>query len=175
MIPDDALRFFTPPPFPADEDNRQAAVDRLRVERIADDPRLKAIVARAAALFDTSAAVISIIDRDRQRWIVRQGVEGEGTARAISFCGHTVLQPGAVLSVPDARQDARFAGNPLVMGENPAVLFYTGAALMQEGAALGSLCVIDSRPHEADDAKGEALRRLAAEAVAIFDELADED
>ena len=41
MIPDDALRFFTPPPFPADEDNRQAAVDRLRVERIADDPRLR--------------------------------------------------------------------------------------------------------------------------------------
>lgn len=175
MIPDDALRFFTPPPFPEDEDDRQAAVDRLRVERIAADPRLKAIVAQAAALFDTSVAVISIVDRDRQRWIVRQGVEGDGTARAISFCGHTVLEPGVVLSVPDARQDERFAGNPLVMGEKPAVLFYTGAPLLQNGAALGSLCVIDNQPHVADDAKGEALRRLAAEAVAIFEELAAGD
>ncbi|TVV71153.1 GAF domain-containing protein [Sphingomonas solaris] len=163
------LTFFSPPPLPADEDARQAAVDALPLARAAGDPRLAAIVAEAAALFGLDAAVISIIDGDRQRWVVRHGVGEEGTPRAISFCGHALLTPDKVFTVPDARADRRFAGNPLVTGA-PRLRFYAGAPLVQDGAALGALCVIDQAPHKVSDAQRAELARLAAEAVAILSE-----
>lgn len=162
------LRFFTPAPEPADEARRQAAVDRLRLGDTAEDPRLAAIVARVAALFGTPQAVISIIDRDRQQWIVRHGIDGTGTPRAISFCGHAVFDPGSVLAVPDARDDSRFAGNPLVTGAIADLRFYAGAPLLLDGAALGSLCAIDERTHPISDAQKAELKRLADEVVAIL-------
>ena len=55
-------------------------------------------------------------------------------------------RPSAMLVVPDATADPRFAGNPLVTGAIGGIRFYAGAPLMHEGAALGALCVIDQKP-----------------------------
>lgn len=165
-----ALHFFTPPAYPEDEAARQAVVDSFRFADAARDPRLAAIVAHAADLFGAPSAAISIVDRDRQNWIVRTGLEPDGTARALSFCGHAVAQPDQVFTVRDARADKRFAGNPLVNGAMAQVRFYAGAPLLHEGTALGALCVIDPgvQPH-LGEAKRAELSRLAAEAVAILE------
>ena len=51
-----------------------------------------------------------------------------------------------LLVVPDALQDARFADNPLVVGE-PHVIFYAGRPLKNaEGFTVGTLCIIDHTP-----------------------------
>ena len=167
---EDMLRFFTPPRRPANETERQAAVDRLNVVDAARDPRLAAIVARAAAIFAAPTAMISIVDGRRQRWIVRHSTDDEGTSRTISFCGHAILEPQEVLAVPDALADERFAGNPLVQGE-AGIRLYVGAPLVQNDSALGSLCVIDRQPHDVTAAQTEELRDLAREAVSILERL----
>ncbi len=163
------VKFFSPAPRPADEAARQAAVDRIRFTRATDDPRLAEIVREAAALMGSPSAAISIVDGDRQNWVVRTGLEQDGTARALSFCGHVVFQPDRVLSVPDALRDERFAGNPLVTGAMAGVRFYAGAPLVQDGAALGALCVVNDSPQrDIDQAQRETLTRLAGEVSAIL-------
>jgi diguanylate cyclase (GGDEF)-like protein len=73
-----------------------------------------------------------------------------------------------VLCVPDARCDIRFANNPLVIGK-PGIRFYAGAALLdQEGHALGSLCVIDTRPRVLDHAMLGQLQDLAIGVMAAL-------
>lgn len=171
---EDPLAFFTPAAWPADEEARQARVDAIDHDAAAGDPRLAEIVARAATLFGTSSAVLSIVDRNRQNWIVRFGIEERGTARAISFCGHVVAAPGAVLTVPDTADDPRFAGNPLVTVGGTR--FYVGAPLMQDGMALGALCTTDTVAHPVPDPAAEAeLAVLAAEAGAILARYRRED
>ena len=76
---------------------------------------LDAVVARAAALFEAPIALVSIVHEDVQRFRARIGLDATQTPRSISFCGHA-LHRDAPLVVPDATRDARFAGNPLVVG-----------------------------------------------------------
>jgi GAF domain-containing protein len=143
------MRFFSPAPRPDDEAVRQHAVRRSGVLAAEGDPALQDIVRRMAALFDAEAAAISIVDEDRQYFVANTGLAVRETSRAVSFCAHAILDPRQILYVPDAEHDLRFAGNPLVTG-GPSIRFYVGAPLVtDDGQALGALCAIDSKPHEA--------------------------
>ena len=154
-------RGFAPPPRPAGEAARQAAVDRLAPSPQHPSSVLQAIVRQAAAIIGTPIAAISIIDRDRQWFVAEQGLGVGATPRAVSFCAHAI-DGDAAMVVNDAALDTRFGGNPLVRGE-PGIRFYAGAPLItSEGQKLGALCVIDTRPRELTDDQTAALRALAA-------------
>jgi GAF domain-containing protein len=62
--------------------------------------------------------------------------------------------------VPDALLDPRFADNPLTTGE-PRVRFYAGCPLSVGGHRVGTLCLIDHRPRQLDEAQLHLLRDLA--------------
>ena len=125
------------------------------------------IVVLARAIFDTKMAHITLVDRDRQWFKARIGLDVEETARGISFCAHAILRDTALV-VPDAEEDPRFHDNPAVTG-GPKVRFYVGQPIrMADGTAIGTLCVDDAAPREEPtqtqlDALA-ALARLAAEA-----------
>ena len=142
------IDFHSPAELPANEEQRQRAVERSGVLGRRKDVGLQRVVDEAAKFFDTQIAAISIIDRDRQWFAASAGLEAEETPRAISFCAHAIHRPGEPMVVPDAREDMRFAGNPLVMFA-PHIRFYAGVPLVdREGYPLGALCVIDSRPRQ---------------------------
>jgi len=161
------LSFFSPAPRPADERERQQAVDASGILRAPPDPALHAIVSQGAQLFGVPMAALSIIDRDRQWFAARVGLDAPETSRAVSFCAHTILNPRDMLVVPDATQDDRFAGNPLVQAD-PGIRFYAGVPILgPNGQPLGALCVIDRRPHLGDLPLVElsALAERAARAI----------
>ncbi|WP_198321035.1 sensor domain-containing diguanylate cyclase [Azohydromonas aeria] len=119
----------------------------------------------AVRLCDAPIALVSLVDADRQWFKARCGLGAEQTPRAISFCTHAIESDG-LFEIPDARQDPRFADNPLVTGA-PHIRSYAGMPLVTlDGHRLGTLCVIDNtRPRTLDATQREALQRLARRAA----------
>jgi GAF domain-containing protein len=150
-----------PAPLPEDEASRLKALQQIQLldtlpEEVYDD-----ITRIATEITGTSIALLTLVDKERQWFKSRQGLEVSETPREYSFCAHAILDPNEVFIVPDARYDERFHDNPLTTGE-PHVVFYAGVPVKDaEGHALGSLCVIDNRPRELPDHKIEALKALA--------------
>jgi len=143
-----SLSFFSPAPRPANERERQRAVDASGILRAPPEPALHQLVIKAARLFDAPMAGLSIIDRDRMWFAARLGIDAPETSRAISFCAHAILHPAEPLVVTDTLADERFAGNPFVQNE-PHVRFYAGMAVLgQSGHPLGTLFAIDTRARD---------------------------
>jgi len=138
-----------PAPIPADDEARLRALRELLILDTPPEERFDRIVEFAAAEFEVPIALVSLIDRERQWFKARVGLDICETAREISFCGHAIAQPD-LFEVLDATRDPRFADNPLVVGA-PHIRFYIGAPLaLPGGAAVGTLCLIDTKPREFD-------------------------
>ena len=136
-----------PPTLPIDEEERLQELYDLQILDTPPEPDFDAIVAVAARICQAPIALISLIDRDRQWFKARHGIDAPETSRAVSFCGHA-LHERDHLVVHDATLDPRFVDNPLVTGP-PEIRFYAGVLLRAEGGRpLGTLCVIDRAPRE---------------------------
>jgi GAF domain-containing protein len=125
------------------------------------------IVLLASIMCDVPTALVSLLDVERQWFKARIGLEASETPRDAAFCAHTVLTPNNLMIVEDATKDPRFEKNPLVTGA-PHIRFYAGAPLVIDGAAIGSVCVIDYVPREISHAQQEALRVLARQTAALL-------
>ena len=80
------------------------------------EPSYDRVTELAAYVLDAPIALVSLIDDHRQWFKSARGVDWEETDLSVSFCGHCIQQEDSVIVVPDARQDPRFATNPLVTG-----------------------------------------------------------
>nr|WP_236612900.1 GAF domain-containing protein [Cesiribacter andamanensis] len=110
-----------------------------------------------------------MVGENRQWFKSRQGTELTESPRDYSFCAHAILNPEETMVVPDARYDERFHDNPLTTGD-PQVVFYAGVPVQDDqGHALGTLCVIDSRPREISEQKIASLQALAKLVNAHFE------
>ena len=156
------------PPLP-DEAGRLAALHRYRIldtlpEGVYDD-----VVDLARALCGTPQAVLTFVDEQRQWFKAAAGLEGEGTDRRIAFCDLAIRSPDAVTVVEDASQHPRFRHYPQVTGPDH-LRFYAGAPLVTpDGHALGTVCVIDSRPRQLDQAQVRQLQALARLVVQLLE------
>ena len=148
------------PSIPVNEASRLAALRALHVLNTPPEERFDRLTRLVRTIFDTSIALISLVDSDRQWFKSCIGLDVSETARDVSFCGHAILEDRLFI-VPDALLDPRFADNPLVT-EPPHIRFYAGQPLKaSDGSQVGTLCVIDSKPHQPTERQCESLRDLA--------------
>jgi hypothetical protein len=143
------------------EQRRQKSVDKLQLERGTSDQRLQQIVSLAQRVFRTQSAVFTLLDNDTQVHVAVSGRDMADVPRSMSFCDFTIREDEAMI-VRDAKEDPRFAENPMVVGE-PFVRFYAGFPIeAPSGERIGALCVVDTAPRPPlDEVNVDLLRELA--------------
>lgn len=157
---------------PPEETARLAELDRLAVLDSTEEQAYDDITRMAADVCGTPIALITLVDGSRQWFKSRVGLQTTQTPREHAFCAHAIETPGQVMVVNDATLDARFVHNPLVTGD-PNIRFYAGAPLVTaSGHALGTVCVIDTKPRELDAARLETLQFMAQQVVVMLEERA---
>jgi diguanylate cyclase (GGDEF)-like protein len=124
------------------------------------EPEFDELVEIAAAICGAPMSLVSLID-DRREWFkAALGVDATETARELSF-GTFAIQQDDIFTVEDATLDDRFRDNPLVTGAF-GLRFYAGFPVSSpDGFHLGSLCVLDRKPHRLNRVQQAALRTLA--------------
>ncbi|MBS0353444.1 MAG: GAF domain-containing protein [Proteobacteria bacterium] len=148
------------PRLPLNEAERIAVLRDMLILDSPPEERFDTVTAYCQSRFGVQIALVTLVDSDRQWFKSAAGLQVKETPREISFCGHAILQD-EVMIVPDARQDERFADNPLVIGP-PFIRFYAGAPLtVSSGHNLGTLCLIDPRPKSLAPEEVEHLQVLA--------------
>ncbi|MDQ1078101.1 diguanylate cyclase domain-containing protein [Pseudoroseomonas cervicalis] len=159
--PGSAAQIIPPFPVPANEAERLAALRSYQVLDAVCETAFDNIARLAAQITGSPISLITFLDAERQWFKARIGLDLTDAPRSLSFCTHAIMTPDEVMVVPDTRQDPRFAENPYVTNQ-PPMRFYAGAPLVNpDGAALGTLCVLDCQPRELSGEARQTLRLLA--------------
>lgn len=147
----------------AQDPARLAALRRTGLLDSAPDPSFDRHVRLAAEVLDAPVALVSLIDEDRQFLKSCIGVEERETPLTHSFCQHAVAQRKPLI-VDDAREHPVLKHNPAI--EEMGSIAYAGVPLIDaDGHALGTLCVLDSRPRRWSKHQVDLLSDLAASVV----------
>jgi hypothetical protein len=160
-------------------DNDAERVDALKATGVLEGDKreaLDALAKRAADVFNTSVAVITTIDKDREYFVGQSGklpdaiTDDRGTLlpmdREHAICNY-VLANDKTLVVSDIERDPRFADNETIEQWN--VRFYAGAPLRAaDGLIIGALCILVSEPRTLEEDEVALLETMAADVVATI-------
>lgn len=157
------------PQIPQNEKERLDALLAYQILDSAPEKDFDDIVKLASEICQTPISTITLIDKDRQWFKSKIGLEFSEGARETSFCAHTLTKPKETMIVSDSLLDERFFDNPLVDG-SPNIRCYVGVPLVDpSGYALGSLCVIDTQPRNLDNFQLLALEKLANQVINLLE------
>lgn len=157
------------PPIPSNEVERLKELESLKLLEDLPDVDLDLITKLASDICGTKFSLITLIDSKMQIFKSRHGIKLENMSREVAFCAHAINTPDKMLIVNDATEDERFKQNPLVTGDLK-ISFYAGMPLSTKaGVALGTLCVIDSKPKVLSASQIEALKSLAKLVERLFE------
>ncbi len=147
-------------------DQEQARLYALQQLNLLDTPPSESfdrITRMASQLFDLPIAAVSLIDKDRQWFKSRVGVDLRQCPRDKAPCAE-VAETREVLVLPDVLKDPYYSGSLLAKS---GMRFYAGAPLVtRDGFGLGSICVLGTEPREITEREKTALKDLAAMVMA---------
>lgn len=144
----------------AAEARRLAVLNSYNILDTPPEAQFDRVARLVSAVLGTPIAAVTLVDRDRQWFKARVGLNATETPRRDSICAETMLGDGALV-VEDALTDPRFANTGLVIGE-PRIRFYAGVPLKaRDGTPLGALCGIDRQPRTISERELSLLTDLA--------------
>lgn len=147
-------------PIPENDAQRLETLRGLEILDTEAEERFDRITRLATSVLNVPIALVSLVDANRQWFKSCVGLGASETPRDVSFCGHAI-QSDDLFYIPDAREDVRFADNPLVTGE-PFVIFYAGQPLKAvNGLNMGTLCIIDHKARALTDHEKSILIDMA--------------
>ncbi|MDZ7851104.1 MAG: EAL domain-containing protein [Halomonas sp.] len=143
------------------EERRLAALAGMDLLDTPAEARFDRLTRLARRLFGVSTAFISLLDRDRQWFKSRQGLDVVETSRDIAFC-HKTLERDEMMVVPDTHTHPVFHDYCGVIGA-PFIRFYAGRPLyLPGGEKVGTLCLVDPVPRSFGEKDAELLDDLAS-------------
>lgn len=123
----------------------------------------------ASEICQTPISLISLLDDKRQWFKSHIGIDVSETPIEEAFCIHAIQEIDVPFIISDAREDNRFKNNPLVTG-HPNIVFYAGIPLVSHnGNALGTLCVVDTKPKDLSTNQINSLSALADQVMNLFE------
>jgi methanogenic corrinoid protein MtbC1 len=140
----------------------------LRTTGLLDSPPEEAfdrLTRLATSMLGAPVSLVSLVEPKRQFFKSCPGLDEPWASQresplSHSFCKHAVLS-GEPLVIPDARKHPLVQNNPAI--REMGTVAYLGIPLVTgEGHALGSFCVIDTKPREWTTEDVSLLRDLAA-------------
>jgi hypothetical protein len=132
------------------------------------NPSFDRLARLASTVLNAPVALVSLVDADRQFFKSCLGLPEpwatqRGTPLSHSFCQHAVASREPLI-VDDSREHDLLRDNPAI--RDIGVIAYAGIPLIDaDGHALGTLCVIDSRPRHWTTDQVQMLSDLAASVV----------
>ncbi len=160
---------MVPAPVPPEEPERLDQLKKLKILDTDTEEIFDRLTRRLAQAFGAPIALLSLVDEYRQFWKSATGLPEDlnlarEAPRETSICGH-VVAANQLLVVEDVLKDKRFANNPFL--RERGIRFYAGAPLRTStGHAIGSLCVIDTKPRSVSERESTLLQMIADETTA---------
>ncbi len=148
-------------PIPDNEKKRLVSLHKLGLLDTPREKRFDQITKLATIIFRVPISTLTLVDAKREWFKSCQGLNQREGSRAISFCGHALVDPD-VFVIPDATKDRRFFDNPMVVGK-PFIRFYAGVPLISSnGSRVGVFCIKDTKPRTFSKNDEHILKALAS-------------
>ncbi len=152
-----------------EDPERLAALRRADLLDTPPEEAFDQLTRLAARLLGAPMALVSLVDKDRQFFksstasLPGPWQTQRQTPLSHSFCQHTITSREALV-VEDAREHPLVRDNLAI--RDLGVIAYLGIPLIApDGHALGTLCVIDSKPRHWTPDQVELLQDIAASVV----------
>lgn len=154
---------------PENEKKRLLTLKELQILHTPPEENYNNITQLASFICGTPVSLITLISEDKQWFKSKTGTEIQEAERDLSHCAHAILNPEELMEVQDTRKDKRFSENPYTLSD-PPMLFYAGMPLKAyNGVALGTLCVLDTKPRILSEEQKTALKALARQVESQFE------
>jgi hypothetical protein len=149
------------------EDRRLRTLKNLNLVTDTQSSEGSAIVDLAGRHFDMPMVVISLIDRDEQRFFARYGIGLTRTPRSDALCNF-VIESDQTQIVADTLLEPRLRISALVSGA-PFLRFYAGYPLRApDSNVVGTFCLLDIKPRQFTDADRRDFERFGVLAEAML-------
>ena len=126
-----------------------------------------AVVRELAKVFNVPVSLVSVVDRDKDFWTPRFRASAEHDAgREDTVCNQLESVTDGVV-IEDISKDPRFADNTFL--EERGVKFLASTPLqLPDGHSVGSLCVMDTKPHTVTDREKLLFVKIAEEFMRVL-------
>ncbi|MCW2120556.1 PAS domain S-box protein [Flavobacterium sp. 7A] len=157
------------PTTPTNETERLKELESYKIIGELENSDYDFLTKMAAEICGTKISLISLITEDKQWFLSHHGIDSKETSKDISFCAHAINNPKELFMIENSNKDDRFFDNPLATGDSQ-VVFYAGVPLVtKKGFPLGTLCVINDKPHTLNENQINSLRLLSNQVMKLFE------